>query len=452
MIDRQAAGALLRSKLRRIVEFLTSQGITMAGNLLYGLLCVRLLPVADYAKFAVVFAILGTIVLLMDIGFSGSLLPLVGERVDDCQLIADYVASLRQLAHWLYFIVAPGLVVVYPLLVRKQQWSWHIVAAMVLILLVASWCARVAGAYGAVLIVRRDRTLWYRAQMISSLGTLALLGAAWALHWLNAFAAILINVSGIVFLALFYFFRARQLLGVAGRPSREKRREIVHLAVPIMPNVIFYALQGQIALFLITLFGRTTAVASVGALSRLGQIFSLLSQMNPLLIEPYFAKLPRVRLKRNYLVLVCINAALCLFAVALGRFFPEVFLWILGPKYRNLRFEVFLLIAGSSAGYFSGMLWAIHASRRFVYWWNSIATIASTVAVQAFFIWKVDLSSMRSVLFLNLIIALTGMLVNISTGIYGFIRGPRGTDSVATEAAPMFEFQAEAMHGAPSNE
>ena len=88
---------------------------------------------------------------------------------------------------------------------RHQHWSWQVVAGMLAILLVASWCARVAGTYGAVLIVRRDRGTWYRAQMISSLGTLALLGAAWALHGLNAFSAMLINVAGMVYLGLAYF-------------------------------------------------------------------------------------------------------------------------------------------------------------------------------------------------------------------------------------------------------
>lgn len=423
------------SKWRSIVEFLTSQGITMAGNLLYGFLCVRLLSISDYAKFAVVFGILGTLVLLMDIGFSGSLLPLVGERIDDRQLIADYVASLRQLAHWLYFVIAPVFVVVYPVFVRRQQWNWRVVAAMVVILLVASWCARVAGTYGSVLIVRRDRTVWYRAQMISSLGTLALLGIAWAVHWLNAFSAILINVSGIVFMAFVYFFRARQLLGVAGRSSKEKRKEVVHLALPNLPNVIFYALQGQISLLLIIVFGHTTAVAGIGAVSRLGQIFTLVSQMNPLLIEPYFAKLPRVRLKRNYLVLLSIETAVCLFAVMMARLFPQIFLWVLGPKYSNLRFELLLFIAGSSASYLAGLLWAVNASRRFVYWWNSIIVITFTLSVQVMFVWKADLSTMRAVLFLNLIIALGGLSVNLGTAIYGLLRGPRVMPQLAVVPA-----------------
>ena len=270
-------------KVHRVIEFLTTQGIAVTARLIYGFLCVRLLPIPEYAKFTVVFGFLGTLVLLTDIWFSGTLLPLVGRRTDDRQLIADYVASIRQLVHWLYLLTAPATIVFYPLLVRNQHWGWPVVAAMVAILLVASWCDRVSGAYGAVLIVCRDRGAWYRVQIIASLSCLALLGVVWALGGLNAFSAILISVVCNIYIALSYFFRARSVLGVAGHPSKEKQKEIIHLGLPNMPTVIFYAFQGQISLLLITWFGHTAALASVGALGRLGQIFVLLGYMNPLL-------------------------------------------------------------------------------------------------------------------------------------------------------------------------
>jgi len=417
--------AFLAPKLHRVIEFLSAQGITLAGSLIYGFLCVRLLPYAEYAKFAVVFGFLGTLTVLMDINFSGTLIPLVGERIDDLQLIADYVASLRQLAHRIYFVVAPAAIVIYPLLVHRQHWSWPVVAAMVAILLVAAWCARVSGAYGAVLIVRRDRKRWYRAQMISSLGTLALLGVFWAAHWVNAFSAILINVAGIVFISIFYFFRARHLLGVEGRPSKQKRKAIIHLALPNMSNAVFYAFQGQISLLLITFFGHTTSVASVGALGRLSQVFTLFAQMNPLLLEPYFAKLARARLKANYLGVLAVEGALCLLITGVAAFFPGVFLWILGPRYAGLRFEVLLVIAGRSLGYMSGVLWIIHSARRFVYWWNGMMTIVLTLLVQVVFIWKVDLSTVRAVLILSLATTVAGLFVNILTGVHGFTQGSR---------------------------
>lgn len=417
--------AFLVPKVHRFTEFLLSQGITLAGNLLYGLLCIRLLPVADYAEFVVVFAIQGTLVLLMDIGITGSIVPLVGEKIDNSQLIADYVASLRQLAHWLYAIVAPLTVIAYPLLVRNRHWSWRVVAAMIAILLVSAWFARVGAAYGAVLIVRRDRRRWYRAQMGSSLGTLALLGVFYSLHWLNGFSAILINVSGIIFVAASYYFRAEQLLGVSGSPSREKRTAIIQLTLPAIPGVIFYALQGQLAIFLITIFGRTGAVASVGALGRLSQVFALLSQMNPILVEPYFAKLPRSRLKLNYLSAAAFAAAFGMAAVVLARIFPGLFLWVLGPKYAGFRSEVVLVMISGAISLVCGMMQSIHAARRFVYYSFVISNNVLTFLVEALLIWKMDLSTVRGVLLFNIFASLPSLALAVATALYGFARGGR---------------------------
>jgi O-antigen/teichoic acid export membrane protein len=421
----QSWQSFLVPKLRRIAEFLTAQGITMAGNMLYGLLCVRLLPIADYAKFVVVFGIQGTLVVLMDIGISGSLIPLVGEHVEDRQLIADYVASLRQLAHVLFALMVPVTMIVYPLFVRNRQWSWRVVAAMVVIVLTSAWFARVGSAYGAVLILRRDRKRWYRAQMVSSLGTLALLLIFWRAHWLNAFSAILINVAGIVSIGLTYFIRSRKLLGVRGVASADKRAAIIHLALPSSPGVIFYALQGQIGLLLITMFGRTAAVAGVGALGRLGQIFGLFSQSNPLLVEPYFAKLQKAQLKSHYLGALAAAGAVGLSGVTLGRLCPGLFLWVLGPKYAGFRFEVQLVMLGGAIGLMAGLMSAVNGSRRFNYYWHNITTVVLTVIVQCCFLWKTDLSTVRAVLWLGVATATVSLFTNVLCALYGFAKGPR---------------------------
>ena len=412
-------------KLHRVFEFITSQGLATAGNLFYGFLCVRLLSLSDYAIYAVAFGFLGSLTVLMDIGVSSTLLPLIGERIDDRQLIADYVATVRQLAHWVFLLVTFVAILAFPFIVRRQHWTLETEAGIVSLILVAGWCARASGTYGAVLIVRRDRTVWYRVQIISSYGTLALLGMFWVGNCLNAVSAILINIAGMAFVAIAYFFRARRLLGTAGRVSREKRRAILHLALPSMPNSIFYAWHGQIALVLITFFGHTVAVASLGALTRFSQMFLLLSQMNPLLIEPYFAKLPRAHLKRNYVLALAAAASVCVCVSGLAARFPELYLWVLGQKYNGLRFEVLLVVLGSSIYYLQGVMWTIHCSRRFVYWWNNSAIICVTLAIEIFFIVKVDLSTVRAVLTMNLATAAGSLFVGFLTGAYGFARGPR---------------------------
>ena len=74
----ERAKNFLLPKFRQILQLLLKQGIAMTGNLLYGLLCVRLLPIPEYAKFAVLFGYMGSLTVLLDTGISSTLAPLVG--------------------------------------------------------------------------------------------------------------------------------------------------------------------------------------------------------------------------------------------------------------------------------------------------------------------------------------------------------------------------------------
>jgi O-antigen/teichoic acid export membrane protein len=431
-------------KLHRVVEFMAAQGITMAGNLLYGFLCVRLLSKPEYARFAVVFATLSSLLLLSDVGISNSIIPLVGEKIGDSKLIADYIASLRTLSYRLFAFLVPATIVIFPLMVSHQHWSASVVGSMTAIVLVATWFARISSTYGVVLIMRRDRSRWYRAQMVSSLGTLALLCICWAAHWLNEWVAILINVVGMIYVALSYYRRAQHQLGVSGRSTAEKRKAIVHLTLPNTPNVVFYAIQGQIPQILVILFGVTYALADLGALSRLAQIFVIFSQMNPLLIEPYFARLPRNRLKSSYLAAVAVIVFVCLVIIAMGRFVPGLFLWVLGPKYQGLDYEVLLLLVGGSIRYLSGTMWIIHSARRFVYWWNNLSVVIVTLLVQIVFLLQGNLGTVRESLMFNIVSGGAALFVNILCAFFGFIYGPRAIKGVAPEVSAEIEGE---MHG-----
>lgn len=430
MTQLEKAKSFLIPKLRHVAQFLMKQGIAMTGNLLYGLLCVRMLPVPEYAKFAVLFGYMGTLTVLLDIGISGTLAPLVGEQIGNLQLIANYLAAIRRLAQRLYLIVAPLAAIVFVLLVQRQHWGRWVVAQMVAVLLVTAWFARVSSSYGAVLILRRDRSRYYRDQIVGSLGSLALLLVFLALHRMNIYVGILLNVAQILYMAASYFRRAKELLGVKGESSPQKEKAIVRLALPNLPGTVFYAIQGQITLMLITVFGHTSSVASIGALSRLSQILVFFSTMNPILVEPFFARLPVAHLKRAYLLAVPLIAFCAAAFSALGFLFPRMFLWVLRPHYSNLGFEVGLIILSSSIRYVSGFMWVIHSARRFVYWWNNLSNIVFTLAVQALLVWKLDLSTVRSVLYINVASALVALVIAVACGVYGFWRGPQKMEAV----------------------
>lgn len=393
--------------------------------MLYGFLCIRLLPVGEYAKFVVVFSIQASLMILLDVGISGTFIPLIGERIGDKQLIADYLASLRKIAHWLFAIAIPITTVGYPLLVHNRHWDWQTVTAMIIIVLVSAWFARVGAAYGAVLILQRDRKSWYRAQMITSFGALGLLGLFVLFHWLSAFAAILISVGRVIAIAAIYYVRSRKLLGVKGAPSKEKCTAAIQLSLPTMPSVIYYALGGQISVFLITYFGRTSAVASVGALGRLGQLFALLTPINGILVEPYFARLPRQQLKSHYLMAVAGAGAFGACLVTLARIFPGLFLWILGPKYAGLRIEVMLVMLSGAIGLLAGVVATINGSRRFTYYSFVLADTILTLILQAVYIWRVDLSTVKAVLWFNIFTMLPTLATGTITAFYGSAHGGR---------------------------
>jgi len=424
-----SARAFIFTKLQRVIESLMAQGFTTFINLLYGLICVRFLSMDGYAKFSLLFAFQSSLSLLVDVGTTSALAPLVGEQIDDLQLIADYIASLRQLSVRFFAILAPATVVAFPLIVMKQHWSAKSVTFLISLLLIFVWFARARGAYGAVLILRRDRAAWYRPPMIASAAALSLLLAAWATHLLNEYVAVLISVAANVYIAAAYYSRADRVLGTTGRPSEQKRQAIVRLIMPSMPYLIFFAVQAQISLMMITLFGRTNSVATLGALTRLVQVFLLFSQINPVLVEPYFAKLPTIRLKANYLGALMAAVLFGLITVVIARLWPGLFLWVLGPKYAHLHSEVVLVMIVGALFYLSQLIFCINTARRFVYWWSNIAIIILTVSVQALFLWKADLGSVRTVLVFNICTCLVTLLVTVSCGIYGFISGPRYVES-----------------------
>jgi hypothetical protein len=82
-----------------------------------------------------------------------------------------------------------------------------------------------------------------------------------------------------------------------------------------------------------------------------------------------------------------------------------------------------------------GFIWVIHTARRFVYWWIAVVNIALTLILEAVFIWKVDLSSVRNVLILNVAGAALTFLVILASGVYGFWHGPQKTEHSAEHSA-----------------
>jgi len=68
---------------------------------------------------------------------------------------------------------------------------------------------------------------------------------------------------------------------------------------------------------------------------------------------------------------------------------------------------------------------SINSSRRFVYYAFVLTDNIVTLIVQAIFIWKVDLSTVKAVLWFNIATITPTFIIGFLAAFYGFVRGGR---------------------------
>jgi hypothetical protein len=192
-------------------------------------------------------------------------------------------------------------------------------------------------------------------------------------------------------------------------------RFIRHLAA----NAVFFCFQGQITIFLLGFFGRVNAIAEVGALGRLGMVFTVLTNLLTNVFGPAFARCqdPK-RLRWQYAAIVGGVTAFSLVLIAAAALFPGAFLFVLGAKYAHLERELVLMVGGAVVGALTGTFWTLNASKAWIA--GSWLYIPLTVGTQILLIPITDFSSVRSVLMFNLLSAVPNLVLNLALSIRGF--------------------------------
>lgn len=417
--DRERLGA----RLRLITHFVAGQSAVQLLNIVGGILLLRWLDVESYAQFNVAFAFQSTIGVLVDLGFAGSIVALVGERSEDDRVIGNFVRSALHLRRRALVFGAVAALAVYPFVAGRQDWGFGTQVGLLGAVL-AALAFQGLLAYSAVLMIRRQLRSHYHAQIVGAVTKLAGFALLLAFGLLSSVAAAWLSALSVGLVGVCYYRASRAFVVVPARSDPECDRQMMRYILPLVPGITFAAFQGQINVAIASVFGGAQNIAEVGALARLAQAFSILAAANPVLIEPYIASVPRARLLDRYLRVV-VAQGLIAGAIAAAAFaFPEPLLWILGPNYKGLRWEVSLAVLTWCAWYFSSGMWTMNMARRWNYWWTNIAYIASVLATQAAGVALLDLSVTRNVIYLSLAVVIPSIFLYAVTGVYGFRYGP----------------------------
>src|SRR5580698_2012222 len=103
----------LRRKAKILATFVAGQGCAQALNLLSGFLVLRWLDVGSYGQYGLTFGSQSTVNLLIDLGFSSTIVALVGHRVNDARVLGDYIRAGRSLRSRMLTIVMPLSAVIF---------------------------------------------------------------------------------------------------------------------------------------------------------------------------------------------------------------------------------------------------------------------------------------------------------------------------------------------------
>jgi hypothetical protein len=213
---------------------------------------------------------------------------------------------------------------------------------------------------------------------------------------------------------------ARRWIEVPRVASREHGKEMIRFLVPLLPGTVYQALQGQISLFLIAVFGHVGQIAEVAAAGRIGQLFLLLNSSNSVLIGPYFAKSERSVFRNRYVKTMSAVVAVGLIVVASAKVFPGAYLLLLGARYSNLTPQVQLVIYASAIGYLTGAMWTIAVTRKWIFWWSGSMQVIVLTIVQLVCVMFLPLNTSEGVLKMNIYTALGALSVQIMHVFRGF--------------------------------
>jgi O-antigen/teichoic acid export membrane protein len=428
------------SRIRRVTNlvfgFFVGQGALQGITVIIGLFLIRALSVSDYARFGLASGFQATTSLLMDLGCASTIIPLVGERVLDPDVVGRYVRGARTLRNHMFWILSPVASVIFLIVTHRQKWPWPIQIALLLSVLIALYSSGPLSYYAAPLFLHRRLRDFYMPQSIAGACRLLLYVVMNAAGALNAWTAAGLSALNITVSAQLLGMKAHRLLHWPKTDDPAIQKEIRRYVLPASPAIILGAFHGQVALFLIGIFGNTVSIAEVAALGRLGLLFNVLMTFNVVIVEPHIARLHRGKLLPTYLRFVGLALGGCIALVLLSFAAPSIFLWLLGPKYSELKGLIGWVVLTACINYIAGLLWIMNRSRKWVFWRGTIAEIVLLLVVQVGFVVVFGVRNARSAVMFNFASSFCYVIAHLYVAIYGFFKGER-TSAKESEIMPI---------------
>ena len=397
--------------LRLLAGFTSAQLVIQLLGFLSGILIVRYLSKPDYAWFTIANTLVATMGMLADSGISGALSAVGGTVWQDDARFGSLIRTALTLRRRLAFVAVLVVTPVFVWMLVKNHAPAATIAVVVPAALLALTLQLTAGVLGVVISLRQEIRRMQFMGLAAALLRLSLLAPA-CLIFLDVRVAVIIGTVGMALQVWLLRRWVSKSVAWHAPESADYRAQILTIVKRQAPLTIFYCLQSQIIIWLISIFGNAQRVAEIGALGRFAMIFTLVSSvMNGIVVPRYARCHDRRVLKQRYWQVAAGFTLLAASLVALSAAFPRPLLWVIGSQYANLENEVWLMmLSAASSGLFVA-LFSLTYSKGWIV--PAAISIPLEIVTQLILILTFDISTVRGVLLVGCFGSVPLIVLNI---------------------------------------
>ena len=399
---------LRRGKI--LSKFMTVQVAVQAMGVASGILLVRALTKTEYAYFTLAFSMQSTMSILADSGISISLSSIGGRVWQDRERFGQLINTALRLRRYLAAIAVIAVTPILVWLLIRNGSPWLYAGVITLTVLVGLNYQLLSG---VLMIVPRLHSQIKRVQTLDALAAavrLVVLVVAYFI-FLNAAVAIWATIVSVIVQYGLLNRWASESIDKEAPVNKEDQSAMLGIVKHQAPNAVFYCIQGQLTVWLISVFGNTQSIAEIGALGRLSVIFSIINATMASVVLPAFARSQSPRDLRIRYFQVCGGFLLLgLSLIAAAALFPDQILWILGSKYAHLKHELLLMMIMAAFSNVIAAMWSLNSTKAWIrYSWLNIPSVILT---QIVLLTLLDVSTVHGVISFGILSLVPNFLLN----------------------------------------
>lgn len=380
-----------------------TQVVIQVIGLISGIMVIRLLQPHEYALYTLANTMLGTMIVLADGGIATAVMSQGGKVWMENEKLGAVIVTGLRLRKIFAAISLPVSLGVLLYLLRHHGASWVLSVLIIISIIPTFYMMLNAGILEISPKLRQDVIQLQKIKVVSNFGRLAFLGITIFTYPFAVTALLAASLPQI-----WANYRTKKISSnyadLNQNIDAQVQKKILKMVWRLLPEAVYYCLSGQIAIWLISVFGSTESVAQVGALSRLSIILGFFSILFANLIAPRFARLPNKRkvLLSRYLQIQAGLIILCIAITCIVWVFSSEILWVLGTHYTGLNKELVLMTVSSCLNLLYGAAFLLGTYRSWVI--NPVVFISVSITTTIGAILLMDTSSLQNIIILNIIV------------------------------------------------